>query len=120
MVSEGERPVGIIQSYRIGDDPEYLDDRWMVEAPPDEVSMDYLIGVPDAVGRGLGAVRGQPVEVLPAGTVGDSGGAGRQPGSWRALEKAGFARNWSGPARSDYGTDEPTHIYRLPRPASVA
>lgn len=55
LVSEGERPVGIIQSYRIGDDPEYLDDRWMVGAPPDEVSMDYLIGEPDAVGRGLGS-----------------------------------------------------------------
>ena len=40
LVSEGERPVGIIQSYRIGDDPEYLDDRWMVGAPPDEVSID--------------------------------------------------------------------------------
>ena len=32
LVSEGERPIGIIQSYRIGDDPEYSDDLWMVVA----------------------------------------------------------------------------------------
>ena len=121
LVSEGERPVGIIQSYRIGDDPEYLDDRWMVGAPPDEVSMDYLIGEPDAVGRGLGSemIRRFAAglwERYPRAPSAIVAVLADNPASWRALEKAGFARIWSGPARSDYGTDEPTHIYRLPRP----
>ena len=121
LVSEGERPIGIIQSYRIGDDPEYSDDLWMVGAPPEEASIDYLIGEPDAVGRGTGSAM---IRLFVAGlwecypdapsvivaVLADN------PASWRALEKAGFKRIWSGMARFDYGTDQPTHIYRFPRP----
>ena len=97
----------------------------MVGAPPDEVSIDYLIGEPDAAGRGLGSemIRRFAAglwERYPRAPSAIVAVLADNPASWRALEKAGFARIWSGPARSDYGTDEPTHIYRLPRPAPVS
>lgn len=121
LVSEGDRPVGIIQSYRIGDDPEYSDDLWMVGVPPEEASIDYLIGEPDAVGRGTGSAM---IRLFVAGLWERYPDApsvivavlADNPASWRALEKAGFKRIWSGMARSDYGTDQPTHIYRFSRP----
>lgn len=51
------RPVGLIFGYRIVDYPEYLDELTEagVEIPTGAWSVDYLIGEPDATGRGIGS-----------------------------------------------------------------
>lgn len=51
IVLEGERPVGWCQWYSCADDPDWAAD---VGGRPHDVGIDYCIGEPDAVGRGLG------------------------------------------------------------------
>lgn len=46
---EGE-PVGFVQDYRIGDHPEFA----LLTAQPDAIGVDYAIGVPGQLGRGVG------------------------------------------------------------------
>ena len=65
-----DRAVGLIQTYRVGDHPEWGE---LIGAEPEAAGVDLLLGEADAVGRGLGP------------TVEE---ANRR--SWRAFEKAGF------------------------------
>ena len=44
------RSVGMLQDYRVADHPEYA----LLTAKPDAVGVDYLIGDPSWVGRGIG------------------------------------------------------------------
>jgi aminoglycoside 6'-N-acetyltransferase len=55
LVLEGGRPIGLIQSYRIGDHPEWMEAVRVANATPDSVGIDYLIGKMGSIGRGLGA-----------------------------------------------------------------
>ncbi len=122
LVCEEDKPIGLIQSYLLGDERRYMRELSMVDPPPAAAGIDYLIGEPDRVGLGVGTEmirqftaglweRLQEAPSVIAAVLADN------PASWRALEKAGFVRIWSGKAPSDYGTEEPTHIYRLPRPS---
>jgi aminoglycoside 6'-N-acetyltransferase len=111
VVLEGTRAIGLIQSYRIGDHPEWLMALRVVNASHDAVGIDYLIGEVEAMGRGLGTamIRRFVPEIVVAVQQDN-------PRSWRALEKAGFRRIWSGVLESDDPSDRgPNHVYRLKR-----
>lgn len=45
------RSAGFLQDYRIGDHPEYA----LLSAEPDAIGLDYAIGLPSLVGKGIGA-----------------------------------------------------------------
>jgi aminoglycoside 6'-N-acetyltransferase len=122
VIAEAGRPVGMIQRYLIADEPEWFpvfDDITDVSAA---AGIDYLIGEPDAVGRGLGTAviaefaamvfAWRPVDSIVV-TVQQANVA-----SWRVLEKAGFARIWAGELDSPDPSDEgPEYAYRLDRAA---
>jgi aminoglycoside 6'-N-acetyltransferase len=86
------RPVGLIQTYLLGDEPEWA---VLIGESPDGAGVDLLIGEADAVGRGLGPqvlerfareiVFANPQTTALVATV-------EEPNrrSWRAFEKAGF------------------------------
>lgn len=119
---EGE-PVGFVQRYRLDSYPQYLDELAPVlSVAASALSIDYLIGPPEALGRGWGAAmivafahqlwRDCPdasalIVPVHAGNI----------ASWRALERAGFARAASGLLQPDNPADSKDHyIYRLDRP----
>jgi aminoglycoside 6'-N-acetyltransferase len=116
VVEADGRPVGMAQCYRIADEPEWARVFDGIVEVSDAAGIDYLIGVPDATGRGIGtamvaamvplvferlSVASIVVTVQPANVA-----------SWKALERAGFRRCWSGeldsPDPSDTG---PQHVY---------
>lgn len=51
VVEVQHRPVGFVQDYRIADEPAYAE----VASHPDAIGLDFAIGDPAWVGRGLGA-----------------------------------------------------------------
>lgn len=53
IVMEDDRPVAMIQDYLIDDYPEWQNDVAVADTAG-AVGIDYLIGEPDSVGRGLG------------------------------------------------------------------
>jgi aminoglycoside 6'-N-acetyltransferase len=122
VLGDGE-PVGFAQCYRLADEPSWQASLAPTGVPINAAGVDYLIGRPDLVGQGLGPrligafvdrVWGRYPEV-PAVVASVSRDNRR---SWRALEKAGFIRVWSGEIRSDDPSDEgPSHVYLRPRPA---
>lgn len=123
---DGE-PVGLVQRSRLDDYADYLEEFAALTAVPyGAVTIDYLIGDPARVGRGLGTAmisavvadtwRAHPdtpavlVAVVAANTP-----------SWRALEKAGFHRVAEGPMEPDNPLDDPLHyVYRWDRPGGEA
>jgi aminoglycoside 6'-N-acetyltransferase len=120
-VFEGE-PLGLLQFSRFNDYPEYADEMAAVY-PVGEgaATIDYLIGDPDRVGRGLGAQmiaafvafvwERDPTTshlVVPINSANQA--------SWRALQRAGFVMV----ARGELDPDHPSHgrmheVYRLDR-----
>ena len=116
------RPIGMIQRYRIGDNPDYRHALEPAGVPSAAAGLDYLIGEVEFTGRGIG-----PVLIAEA-----SAGAweaypeitaivvvvqlANRP-SWRALEKAGYRQVWSGFVDSGDPSDAgPSHVYILDRP----
>lgn len=109
------RPVGLIQRYRHRAHPEW--DRAVGIA--DAAGIDYYLGEPETVGRGIGS---QAIRVFARDTLAHYAdvhcvvAAPQQANvaSWRALEKAGFVREWAGILDSDDPSDEgPAYIYVL-------
>jgi aminoglycoside 6'-N-acetyltransferase len=114
------RAVGMIQRYRLGDHPE-----WEAALDlTDGAGIDYFLGDPDLAGRSIGssAISRFVPEVFAAYPEVDLVVAVPQQAnvaSWRALEKAGFTRHWSGMLDSDDPSDEgPAHVYVVRRPDS--
>lgn len=120
------RPVGLIQRYRIDDDPEWKATLAVATDASGAAGIDYLIGDPDLVGRGVGSAM---VRAFVASTFArypdvdrilvDPQAANRP--SWRALERAGFTRIWTG----HLDDDDPAnvgdcHLYRLTRAEAAA
>jgi aminoglycoside 6'-N-acetyltransferase len=113
---DGE-PIGVIQRYRLTDYPEWQGALAVADTPADAAAVDYLIGEEALIGQGLG---GQMIDRfvedtwhrypdLPAVVVSVQQDNRR---SWRALEKAGFQRRWSGMLDSDDPSDEgPSYVY---------
>ena len=116
-------PVGFVQRSRIEDYAEDFEPlAALTEIPPGALTIDYLLGSLDDVGRGIGtAVIRALVEdswssypdcpvIIEAIVAGNTA-------SWRALEKAGFRRIGQGDIEPDNPVDDPLHfLYRLDRP----
>ncbi|MFF8385925.1 GNAT family N-acetyltransferase [Streptomyces kanasensis] len=118
------RPIGLVQRCRLSDYPAYWAEiATLVEPPAGAVTIDYLIGEPRDVGRGLGprmirsAVRAiwedhpdAPCVLVPVSVANRA--------SWRALEKAGLRRVAEGDLEPDNPVDDRAHyLYRVDRPA---
>jgi aminoglycoside 6'-N-acetyltransferase len=90
------------------------------------MSIDYLIGDPDLVGRGLGPrmIRALLQETWAAHPGASSvivPVAAANRASWRALEKAGLRRIAEGELEPDNPIDDRAHvIYRIDRPGDPA
>lgn len=116
LVTEGDRPIGWCQWYRCDDDPEWAAD---VEAVPGDVGIDYAIGDPAAVGRGVGtALIGALVDHVRrrhpvAGVIADPEAA--NAASRRVLEKNGFELVGIRLLPSE-STQDPMAVYRLAPP----
>jgi aminoglycoside 6'-N-acetyltransferase len=121
-------PVGLVQRCRWHDYPEDLDElvagsAGRIEVPAGALSVDYLLGPPDAIGRGLG-----PRMIAAAcedawSRYSDASAvivpvAAENRRSWRALEKAGFRRVGEADLEPDNPVDDRRHVvYRLDRPS---
>jgi len=117
VIETGGSPIGFIQSYLLDDNP-----RWKSSLAPtgdheSAVGIDYLIGDVGLTGMGLGP---QIINSFVGSTWERYQGASEivvavqqaNRRSWRALEKAGFERTWSGNLESDDPTDAgPSFIY---------
>ncbi len=113
VASEGGTPFGWCQWYRWGD---YPDAALAMDALDGEIGIDYAIGDPERVGRGIGtgliaAVLDEVWRHHPgAGVL--VGPDATNLASRRVLEKNGFALVVVRPVASE-PTDEPMAIYRL-------
>lgn len=114
-------PVGLVQRYRLADNPDWVASLAPTGAPLDGAGMDYLIGDADRIGQGLGTEMLRPfvaqmwerypdvpavvVDVEPA-----------NPRSWRTLERLGFERVWEGDLEAEDPDDAgPAYVYVLAR-----
>jgi aminoglycoside 6'-N-acetyltransferase len=117
------RPLGLLQRSRLADYPEDLAEfAAIVPVPDGALTIDYLIGDPVLVGRGLGPLMIRSLveatwpehPAAPAILVAVS--AANRP-SWRALEKAGLTRVGEGEMEPDNPIDDRAHVvYRIDRP----
>jgi aminoglycoside 6'-N-acetyltransferase len=117
------RPIGLLQYSRFSDYPDYTDEMAPVYPVDDGMaSIDYLVGDPDMVGRGLGSAmisafvafvwHHDPTTtslVVPVNSANTR--------SWRALMRAGFGVV----ARGELEPDNPIHnrlheVLRIDRP----
>jgi aminoglycoside 6'-N-acetyltransferase len=122
IVHLGGEPIGMIQRYRIDDNPEWKRSLAAAGIPEASAGIDYLIGEEQLTGRGIGPemissfvhdtwARYPEVQAIAVALQ------QRNRRSWRALEKAGFRRTWAGTLESDDPSDEgPSYVYVLPRP----
>ena len=123
IVEEEGRAIGMIQRYRLDEDGAWDRTVAVGTAPRPAAGIDYLIGDESRVGHGLGpriidAFARATWERYPelVAIVVAVQQANRQ--SWRALEKAGFQRDWSGTLESDDPSDAgPSYVYVRFRPS---
>ncbi|BCK55402.1 GNAT family N-acetyltransferase [Nocardia wallacei] len=127
LVSADGEPFGLVQRCRLADYPEYLDELApLIEVPPGAASLDYLVGDPARVGRGLGSAMLRAIVAATWTDYPDSGCllvpvAAANPASWRALEKAGMHRIAEGYLTPDNPADDGNHyVYRIDRPRPAA
>jgi aminoglycoside 6'-N-acetyltransferase len=116
------RSVGLIQRYLIADNPD-----WAAAFPAElervdaAIGIDYLIGEASLIGRGIGtrAIDGFSAASLDRYPETESVIVACQqanPASWRALEKAGYVREWAGTLDTDDPSDAgPSYVYRRRR-----
>lgn len=117
------RPVGLIQFCRFADYPDDVEELTPVlPVPAGAVSIDYLIGDPAWVGRGIGAAmiaafveriwsteHDATCVIVPVNSA--------NVASWRALLAAGFRLVARGDLTPDNPIDDPAHeILRIDRP----
>ena len=122
VVAHEDLPIGLIQRYRVSNYPDWQRVLSVVTTNGLAAGMDYLIGVERFTGRGVGSemisqfvtetwtqwpeISSVVVSVQQQNVA-----------SWRALEKAGFARVWSGTLDSTDPSDGgPSFIYLSRRP----
>ncbi|MEJ7562994.1 MAG: GNAT family N-acetyltransferase [Ilumatobacteraceae bacterium] len=117
-----DRPIGMIQRYRIDDNPEWVDTLSVVDIPPAALGIDYLIGEVELTNRGIGSeaiaafVARSWHEVPESSAIIVDVDPDNRP-SWRVLERAGFVRIWTGNlAAPDPRDAGPAHIFRLDPP----
>jgi aminoglycoside 6'-N-acetyltransferase len=110
VVEVNGRSVGFVQDYRIGDYPDYA----VLGPDPEAVGVDYLIGEPAWVGRGLGprmlsAWMRRARARFPAATSFFAAPDHRNAASRRILGKAGFTEGLWFDEPQDDGTVT-THV----------
>ncbi len=122
LVFVDDRPFGLIQRCRLAD---YSDDiaqlAPIVDVPDGAMSIDYLVGDPEQIGRGFGPlmIRSilQGTWTDPAATCVIVAVSAANRRSWRALEKAGLRRIGEGDIEPDNPIDDPAHyVYCIDRP----
>jgi aminoglycoside 6'-N-acetyltransferase len=125
IIELGGAPIGLIQRYDTDDNPEWQRTLGAAGVWDRSIGIDYLIGVEDLIGKGIGPaaidrfvvdtwLRYVDVSVI---TVAIQQANTR---SWRAIEKGGFVRVWSGLLASEDPSDHgPSHIYQRHRPGSA-
>jgi RimJ/RimL family protein N-acetyltransferase len=117
LILAGGRPVGMMQCYRHDDNPEW--DRTV--GIPRAAGIDYLIGEPGVIGRGIGSRAIAHFSALVFATYSDLDAIVAAPqaanrASCRALEKAGYALAELRTLESDDPMDAgPSAIYLLRR-----
>ena len=119
------RAFGLVQVFRFDDEPEYLAELATVcLVPGNALSIDYLVGEPDARGRGLGTAM---IAAAVARGFADHPDAGEvlvpvaaaNEASWRALERAGGTRYAVGELEPDNPVDSRDHVvHRFLRPTA--
>jgi aminoglycoside 6'-N-acetyltransferase len=117
VIERGGRPIGFVQRYLFDENPIWKRSLAPTGEHEKAVGIDYLIGDEALIGMGLGP---QIIDAFVRST------SERYPGaseivvavqqanrrSWRALEKAGFERTWSGDLESDDPSDTaPSFVY---------
>jgi aminoglycoside 6'-N-acetyltransferase len=116
VAESGGVPFGLVQVYPIEAYPEYVEELAPVCAvPPGALSIDYLVGEPEARGRGLGAAM---IAAAVARGFADHPGAGDvlvpvalgNEASWRALRRAGATWYAEGELEPDNPIDPPQHV----------
>jgi aminoglycoside 6'-N-acetyltransferase len=120
----GKGPIGLIQRFRMADYPDTRGEiAAIVPIPDDAISIDYFIGEPQHLRRGLGGamirhcVHAWWRDWPDAGPVIVAVHADNHA-SWRALQSAGFERIGSGLMTPDNPVDDRRHlVYRLDRGA---
>ncbi|KPC76998.1 acetyltransferase [Streptomyces sp. NRRL F-6602] len=126
LVMLDSAPVALVQRCRFADYPDYRAElAAQIELPDTAVTIDYLIGDPARVGRGLGP---RIIETVVAETWTDHPDAAAvvvpvhatNRASWRALEKAGLRRIGTADLDPDNPDDDRIHyVYRTDRPADA-
>jgi aminoglycoside 6'-N-acetyltransferase len=115
------RQIGYVQRYLIDDDPDWAESIRSVLGDSGGIGIDYLIGEPDLVGKGMGrqmisqfvhdSWRRYPSGNRIAVAVQQDNVA-----SWKALEAAGFRRAWEGHLESSDPSDRgPSFMYVVDR-----
>jgi aminoglycoside 6'-N-acetyltransferase len=122
IVSLEAQPIGLLQRYTFADNPGYVADlAGLIDAPAAALSIDYLIGEPELLGRGIGSAMiraavdaiwrdhpAAPSIIVPVSTA--------NVASWRALERAGFTLAATGWLEPDNPIDDGDHrVYRIER-----
>ncbi|MBN9101686.1 MULTISPECIES: GNAT family N-acetyltransferase [unclassified Pseudonocardia] len=120
------RPFGLVQRSRIAAYPEYVEPlAAIVDVPDDAMSIDYLIGDPDLVGRGMGArmiasIVADTWTAHPAASCIIVPVSAANAASWRALEGAGLTRVAEGEMEPDNPVDDRRHVvHRINRPSGA-
>ena len=125
VVERDGHPIGLIQRFRFDDNPAWQESLRVTGTPSDAAGIDYLIGEERLLGGGLGPalitqfltdtwVRYPDISAV----VVNIDQVNRR--SWRAVEKVGFQRAWSGEIVSDDPSDVGmNHVYVLYRPAPI-
>jgi len=121
IVHFDRRPIGYVQRYLIDEDPDWRETIQGALGHAGGIGIDYLIGEPDVIGRGVG-------RRLIAQFVGASWKRYRSAdriavalqqdniASWKALEASGFRRVWEGELVSSDPSDRgPSFIYVVDR-----
>ena len=118
-----DRPIGLMQYYRWADYPEDIEEMAPIMAVPNEaVSIDYLIGAPGLIGRGIGTAMIVRFcewiwDTNPAASCVLVPVCSANERSWRALLSAGFRLVARGELEPDNPIDDPMHeILQLDRP----
>ena len=123
VIEVAGRPAGVIQRYLVADDPDWARAMRATGAVTGcAAGIDYLLGDPALTGRGYGtaaiaAMTAQTFARYPQADVVVAAPQQANVASWRALERAGYRRWWSGRLDSaDPGDAGPAYLYGIHRP----